>query len=86
MRSRGRSAIFIVVKVLLAGFNLDKEVIDDLKRHSPPRDDVTPETLSASYARISRDARPVDELRAAARAEVERARRSNQSIIFYITW
>jgi hypothetical protein len=29
------------VKVLLAGFNLDKEVIDDLKRHSPPRDDVT---------------------------------------------
>jgi flavin-dependent thymidylate synthase len=82
LRSRGRSAIFIAVKVLLAGFNLDKEVIDDLKRHSPPRDDVTPETLSASYARISRDPRPVDELRAAARAEVERARRSNQSIIF----
>ena len=70
------------MKVLLAGFNLDKEVIDDLKRHSPPRDDVTPETLSASYARISRDPRPVDELRAAARAEVERARRSNQTIIF----
>jgi flavin-dependent thymidylate synthase len=43
---------------------------------------VTPETLSASYARISRDPRPVDELRAAARAEVERARRSNRSIIF----
>jgi flavin-dependent thymidylate synthase len=82
LRSRGRSAIFIAVKVLLAGFNLDKEVIDDLKRHSPPRDDVTPETLSASYARISRDPRPVNELRAAARAEVARARRSNQTIIF----
>jgi len=82
LRSLGRSVIFIAVKVLLAGFNLDKEVIDDLRKHSPPRDDVTPETLSASYARISRDPRPVDELRAAARAEVERARRSNQSIIF----
>jgi hypothetical protein len=59
----------------LAGFNLDKEVIDDLKRHSPPRDDVTPETLSASYTRISHDPRPVDELRAAARAFVLRVER-----------
>ena len=43
---------------------------------------MTPETLSAAYARISRDPRPADELRAAARREVERARRSNQAIIF----
>jgi flavin-dependent thymidylate synthase len=70
------------VKVILAGYNLDSEVIADLKRHAPARDDVTPETLSASYARISRDPRPVDELRAAARQEVEKARRSNQTIIF----
>jgi flavin-dependent thymidylate synthase len=70
------------MKVVLAGYNVDKEVIDDLKRQSPPRDDVTPETLSASYARISRDPRPADELRAVARLEVERARRSNQTIIF----
>jgi len=70
------------MKVVLAGYNVDKEVIDDLKRHSPPRDDVTPETLSASYARISRDPRPADELRAVARREVERARRSNRTIIF----
>ena len=61
---------------------MDRDVIEDLKRHSPPREDVTPETLSASYARISRDPRPVDELRAAARREVEKARRSNQTIIF----
>lgn len=46
------------------------------------RDNLTPETLSAAYARVSRDPRPVDELRAAAREEVEKARRSNQSIIF----
>ena len=70
------------MRVVLAGYNVDSAVLDELKRHSPPREDVTPETLSASYARISRDPRPVDELRAAARAEVDRARRSNQSIIF----
>jgi len=70
------------MRVFLAGYNVDKEVIDELKKHSPPREDVTPETLSASYARISRDPRPADELRAVARQEVERARRSNQAIIF----
>jgi flavin-dependent thymidylate synthase len=70
------------MKVVLAGYNVDREVIDDLKRRSPEREDVTPETLSAAYARISRDPRPADELRAVARQEVERARRSNQAIIF----
>ncbi len=70
------------MRILLAGYNVDSAVIDELKRNSPPREDITPETLSASYARISRDPRPVDELRAAARAEVDRARRSNESIIF----
>jgi flavin-dependent thymidylate synthase len=70
------------MKVVLAGYNLDREVIEDLKRQALPRDDVTPETLSAAYARISRDPRPAHELRAAARQEVERARRSNQTIIF----
>jgi len=70
------------MKVLLAGYNLDSEVIDALVKNSPPRLDITPETLSAAYARISRDPRPVNELRAEARKEVERARRSNQTIIF----
>jgi len=70
------------MRVILAGYNVDSTVIEELKKHSPPRADVTPETLSASYARISRDPRPADELRAAARAEVDRARRSNQTIIF----
>lgn len=70
------------MKVLLAGYNFDSEVIEALAKNSPPRLDITPETLSAAYARISRDPRPVDELRAEARKEVERARRSNQTIIF----
>lgn len=68
--------------VILAGYNVDREVIEELKKNSPSREDVTPETLSASYARISRDPRPVNELRAVARAEVEKARRSNRNIIF----
>jgi flavin-dependent thymidylate synthase len=72
----------MAMKVILAGYNIDSTVIEELKRANPFRDDITPETLSASYARISRDPRPIEELRAAARAEVERARRSNQNIIF----
>ena len=70
------------MRVVLAGYNVDSAVLDELKRAAPRRADVTPETLSASYARISRDPRPADELRAAARAEVDRTRRSNQTIIF----
>jgi flavin-dependent thymidylate synthase len=70
------------MRVLLAGYNVDSSVLDELRKNAPPRGDVTPETLSAAYARISRDPRPADELRAAARAEVERARRLNQTIIF----
>ena len=46
------------------------------------KDNLTPEPISAAYARISRDPLPVDELRAIARAEVEKARKSNRTIIF----
>jgi len=70
------------MKVILAGYNIDSTVIDELKSKSPARSDVTPETLSAAYARISRDPRSVEELRATARREVDRARRSNKTIIF----
>ena len=70
------------MRVVLAGYNVDSEVLEDLKRCGPARRDVTPETLSAAYARISRDPRPADVLRAAACQEVEKARRSNQAIIF----
>ena len=70
------------MKILLAGYNVDTGVIEELKKNSPPREDVTPETLSAAYARISRDPRSIDELRTAARQEVEKSRKSNSAIIF----
>lgn len=70
------------MKVVLAGYNVDRDALDELRLAAPPRLDLTPETLSAAYARISRDARPVDQLRRAARGEVEKARRSNRAIIF----
>ena len=70
------------MKILLAGYNVDTEVLKALQENSPSRQDVTPETISAAYARISRDPRPVNELREAARQEVERTRKSNKTIIF----
>lgn len=45
-------------------------------------DNLTPETISAAYARISRDPSPVGELRKMARRNVARARRSNEKIVF----
>jgi flavin-dependent thymidylate synthase len=69
------------LRVILAGYNIDSQIVNDLVGESE-RKDATPETISAAYARISRDPRPVDELRAAARQEVEQARRSNRKIIF----
>ncbi len=59
------------MEVRLAGFNTDVE-----NRSS------TPETLSAAYARISRDPRPIGLLRSEAAEEVERARDSNRRIVF----
>lgn len=70
------------MQINLAGYNLDADLIEELKKNNPGREDVTPETLSAAYARISRDPRPINELRQAARQEVEKARRSNNAIIF----
>ncbi|MEA2095730.1 MAG: FAD-dependent thymidylate synthase [Candidatus Cloacimonadota bacterium] len=66
------------MKVTLAGFNIDKNLIDEL----PEGTIATPETISAAYARISRDPRDVPELRAEAREQVKKARRSNKAIVF----
>lgn len=68
------------MEVLLAGYNLDRELLAGLSEAG--REAATPETLSAAYARISRDPRPIPELRAEALRDVARARRSNEQIVF----
>jgi flavin-dependent thymidylate synthase len=71
-----------MMKVLLAGYNVDYDLIRELRDKSGLKQDITPETLSAAYARISRSPKPVDQLRVDARAEVEKARQSNRNIVF----
>lgn len=71
------------MKVVLAGYNVDAEILRELKEKSRwDADNVTPETLSAAYARISRDPRGIEELRADSRTATDKARRSNETIIF----
>lgn len=75
------------MRVLLAGYSLDSDVIEELKIGNSSDSmsyqfEVTPETLSAAYARISRDPRPINELRAEAVTEVSKAKRSNETIVF----
>jgi len=70
------------MKVYLAGFNVDTTVLKELEQATGKRADLTPEVISAAYARISRDPRPINEIRVESRKEVERSRKSNQTIIF----
>ena len=70
------------MKIILAGYNIDAALIRELKDKSSLTQDLTPETISAAYARISRSPKPVNELREIARAEVDKARNSNKSIVF----
>ncbi len=78
-----RSTGEIRMKVVLAGYNVDAEILRDLKdRARWEADNVTPETLSAAYARISRDPRDIEQLRAESRTATDKARKSNETIIF----
>ena len=70
------------MEVILAGHNIDHEIIREFAAEHPERQDLTPETIAAAYARISRNPRPVNELRTLARGEVEKARASNRNIVF----
>ncbi|MFC1501141.1 FAD-dependent thymidylate synthase [Elusimicrobiota bacterium] len=70
------------MKIYLAGYNVDTVVLSELKEKYGDRTDITPEVISAAYARISRDPRSINEIRKDARLEVERTRKSNETIIF----
>ncbi len=66
------------MQVTLAGFNIDKNLIDS----NISSDVATPEVLCAAYARISRSSKSIFELRKNAQLELEKARNSNQNIIY----
>jgi flavin-dependent thymidylate synthase len=68
------------LKIELAGYNVDTEILNRLK--SDQDDTLTPETFSAAYARISRSSDDITTLRKKARQDVEKARKSNKTIIF----
>jgi len=70
------------MKIMLAGYNLDYETIRGIRNALPEVGELTPETIAAAYARISRNPRPVNELRHLARTEVDKARQSNRNIVF----
>ena len=76
------------MKIILAGHNVDYEVIKECRESLEGalsgygEERLTPETISAAYARISRNSLPVNELRKIARTEVEKARKSNRNIVF----
>jgi len=71
-----------MANVLLAGYNVDSSALAEAvsgNKNPPP---LSPETVSAAYARISRDPRPVTRLREDAVEDVARAQRSMSTIVF----
>ena len=79
------------MEVKLAGLNIDYNLIKEVKKlingkkekNTRLKENVlTPETLSAAYARISRSPLSVEELRKEAIKEVEKARESNKKIVY----
>jgi flavin-dependent thymidylate synthase len=67
------------LRVILAGHNVDLNALKEYKDHDAI---LTPESLSAAYARISRSPKGIDLLREEARHEIAKARSSNRNIIF----
>ncbi|MCK9556990.1 MAG: FAD-dependent thymidylate synthase [Candidatus Cloacimonetes bacterium] len=65
------------MKLIIAGYNIDAGLIAELKAKN-----ATPEVISAAYARISRSNKRVDTLRKEALSAVEKARSSNENIIY----
>ena len=76
------------MKINLAGYNVDVDALaraikqDVWRAQDAESWALTPEVISAAYARISRDAASVDVLRGKAAKNVAKARKSNEAIIF----
>ncbi len=72
------------LSVTLGGYNVDVQALEKRLTGASEADGgaLSPETIAAAYARISRDPRHVSDLRSDSCREVERARKSNRTIIF----
>jgi len=70
------------MRIVLAGYNLDSSIIEQIRNTFDKPEALTPETVAVAYARISRDPSPVTELREKSINDVESARKSARSIIF----
>lgn len=68
------------MKIKLAGYNVDADMLGYHINDNPQ--DMTPETVAAAYARISRSEKSVDELRKDSAKDVAAARKSNETIVF----
>ena len=67
------------MEIRLAGYNVESEILEQIPATDEP---LTPEVISAAYARISRSAKDIRSLRQQARQDVQKARGSNKTIIF----
>lgn len=78
------------LNINLAGMNIDIELFQELKKQKAlgklNLEDLlkkaTPETISAAAARISRNPAPINQLRVGSFYDVEKARKSNWTIVF----
>jgi thymidylate synthase ThyX len=71
--------------VKLVGFNVDAELLEKIKVGNLREEEkkaLTPETISAAFARISRDPRDIAKLREEAKRELIKARNTNASIYY----
>lgn len=68
--------------IKLVGYNVDTDTIDYALDDSSYDESLTPEVISAAYARISRSSDSIATLRAKAAKDVNSARKSNKKIIF----
>jgi len=73
------------MKVELAGYNIDAHLIEKIKKDIPltikEKLALTPEVISAAYARVSRSSKSVDELVEESTNDTESARRSVFNIL-----
>lgn len=73
----------MALKISLVGYNVYAPLLQAISAGKKPEPEtLTPEILSAAFARISRSEKSVTELLEEAAKDVKKARKSNQNIVF----